>query len=46
MIKDLIVNLAVGTERDRARDYALTIAEALASGPPRLRIAPFPPYGR
>ena len=28
MIKDLIVNLAVGTERDRARDYALTIAEA------------------
>jgi nucleotide-binding universal stress UspA family protein len=28
MIKDLIVNLAVGTERDPARDYALTIAEA------------------
>ena len=28
MIKDLIVNLAVGAERDRARDYALTIAEA------------------
>src|SRR5262249_48916129 len=27
MIKDLIVNLAVGRERDRARDYALTIAE-------------------
>ena len=28
MIKDLIVNLAVGAERDPARDYALTIAEA------------------
>jgi len=28
MIKDLIVNLAVGMERDPARDYALTIAEA------------------
>ena len=28
MIKDLIVNLAIGTGRDPARDYALTIAEA------------------
>ena len=28
MIKDILVNLAVGTERDPARDYALTIGEA------------------
>jgi len=28
MIKDLIVNLATATDRDPARDYALTIAEA------------------
>jgi nucleotide-binding universal stress UspA family protein len=28
MIKHILVNLAIGTERDPARDYALTIAEA------------------
>ena len=31
MIKDLIVNLATGAERDPARDYALTIAEAFGA---------------
>ena len=31
MIKDLIVNLAIGAERDPARDYALTIAEAFGA---------------
>ena len=27
MIKDLMVNLAMGAERDPAREYALTIAD-------------------
>jgi nucleotide-binding universal stress UspA family protein len=31
MIKDLIVNLAISAERDPARDYALTIAEAFGA---------------
>ena len=31
MIKDILVKLAVGTERDPARDYAETIAEAFGA---------------
>jgi nucleotide-binding universal stress UspA family protein len=31
MIKDILVKLAVGTERDPARDYAQTIAEAFGA---------------